>query len=170
MTAALFLLFSLSSLISDIMEDDDDKNDDAADNTADTTTLNTHWLDSNIKDAEPHLHDVWQHEQKVDGPCHALWKGCLCFKPEYGEHQVSEVFKHVFNTSHLADKDIQLEPHINLHRDGRCWLHPHYAVMNTFSSFNTILELVFIKLVCQVEMRSGHKNRGVSLTLGDILG
>ena len=73
MAAALLFLFSPSSLISDVMEDDDDKNDDAADNTADTTTLNTHWLASNIKDAEPHLHDVWQHEQKVDGPCHALW-------------------------------------------------------------------------------------------------
>ena len=73
MTAALSFLFSLSSLISDVMEDDDDKNDDAADNTADTTNLKTDWLDTDINDDEPHLHDVWQHEQKVDVPCHALW-------------------------------------------------------------------------------------------------
>ena len=71
-TAALFFLFSLSSLISDIMENEDDKNDDAAEHTADTTTLNTHRLDSDIKYDEPHLHDVWQHEEKVDGCCQAL--------------------------------------------------------------------------------------------------
>ena len=73
MTAALFFFFSLSSQISDIIENVDGKNDDAADNTADTTTLKTHRLDTDIKDDEPHLHDVWQHEQKVEWPCHALW-------------------------------------------------------------------------------------------------
>ena len=41
--------------------------------------------------------------------------------------------------------------------------------MNTFLSINTILELIFIELVCQVKMRSGHKDRRVSLALGDIL-
>ena len=72
MTAALFFLFSLSSLISDIMENEDDKNDAAAENTAHTTTLKTHRLDSDIMDDEPHLHDVRQHEEKVDGRCQAL--------------------------------------------------------------------------------------------------
>ena len=73
MAAALLFLFSPSSLISDVMENNDDKNDDAADNTADTTNLKAHRLGTDINDDEPHLHDVWQHEQKVDGPCHALW-------------------------------------------------------------------------------------------------
>ena len=38
-TAALFVLFSLSSLISDIMENNGDENDDTTDNTADATAL-----------------------------------------------------------------------------------------------------------------------------------
>ena len=83
----------------------------------------------------------------------------LYLKPKDWIHDFLEVLEQILNSLHLPEEDVQLEPHLDLHRDGGPRLHPEAGVVLFRIGHHSVLELLEIAGVGLVEVRSGHKGR-----------
>ena len=69
----------------------------------------------------------------------------------------------------LPEQDVQLESDVHLDWDGGRRLQPEDRAVSLWVRSESVLELVQVGLVGQIEVRPGHVHRGLHLTLGHIL-
>jgi len=120
-------------------------------------------------DERAELDDGREHDQHVDRTRHILGNLRERLKPKDWEHHLRQVLEQIFNSLHLPQQDVELQPDVDLERDGGHRFQPEGGVVFVRIGTEPVLELLDVTLVRQVEMRSRHEHWRLGLTESHIL-